>query len=71
MILKSWIFNPNRPPYGRSACVAVGIVVAGTAYYLGFAQAEPTMMAGMAFAALGAVAGILVFGIYDVIRKSR
>ena len=68
MNLKSWIIRPNRPGFGRGICAALGILVAAAVYYLGYVPAEPTMLSGIAYAAVGAAGGILVYGIYDVIR---
>lgn len=67
----SLIMRPNHTGYGRGVCAAVGIAIAAALYYLGYTPAEPTMLSGIAFAAAGAAAGLLVYGIYDIIRKVR
>ncbi len=66
---KSWIFVPKRKGLGRPICAVIGITIAATAYNLGYLSAEPTMMSGIAHAALGAIAGLLVYGLYDLARK--
>ncbi|NKB56976.1 MAG: hypothetical protein GKS00_11640 [Alphaproteobacteria bacterium] len=68
MDMKSLIIRPSRSGFGRGICAALGILVAAALYYLGYTPAEPTMLSGIAYAAVGAAGGILVYGIYDVIR---
>lgn len=67
--LKAIFLKPNRTGSGRGICAAIGIAIAAGLYYSGYAPAEPTMLTGIAFAAAGAAGGILVYGIFDVIRK--
>ncbi len=69
MDLKSWIFKPEYRAHGRGVCAAVGVAVAAILYYKGYAPAEPTALSGIAIAAAGAAAGVLVYGIFDVVRK--
>ena len=66
---KSWIFTSRRKSPGRPICAVIGITAAAVLYRLGYSGAEPTMMTGIAFAALGAIAGLVVYGLYDVARK--
>ena len=68
---KSWILTPKRKSPGRPLCAVIGIVATAAAYRLGYLSAEPTMMSGIAFAALGAIAGLVVYGLYDMARKLR
>ena len=67
---KSLLLRPNHPGYGRGVCAAIGIAVTAILNYLGYTPAEPTMLSGVAYAAAGAAAGVLVYGIYDIIRKT-
>lgn len=67
--LKSIFLKPNRTGSGRGICAAIGIAIAAGLYYLGYTPADPTILTGVAFAAAGAAVGILVYGIYDIIRK--
>ncbi len=69
MDMKSLLLKPNRPGSGRGICAAAGIAIAAGLYYAGYAPAEPTVLTGIAFAAAGAAAGVLVYGIFDIIRK--
>lgn len=67
---KSFWLRPNSSSSrSRAVCAAVGIVVAAGLYYSGYAPAEPTTLSGVAYAAAGAAVGVLVYGIYDFIRK--
>ena len=65
--VKSIFLKPNRA--GRGACAAAGIALVAVLHYAGYIPAESSVMAGVAFAAAGAAGGILVYGIYDIIRK--
>jgi hypothetical protein len=68
---KSWIFTSKPKSIGRPICAMIGIVAAATLYRMGYLSAEPTMASGVAFAALGAIAGVVVYGLYDAVRKMR
>ena len=68
---KAWIFTSKRKRPGRPVCALIGIGGAATLYRLGYLSAEPTMLSGIAFAALGAIAGLLAYGLYDMARKLR
>ena len=67
--VKSIFLKPNRAGAGRGACAAAGIAIVAVLHYAGYIPAESSVMAGVAFAAAGAAGGILVYGIYDIIRK--
>lgn len=69
MNFKSWILKPEYSAHGRGVCAAVGVVVAAVLYYKGYAPVEPTALSGVAVAAAGAAAGVLIYGIFDIIRK--
>ena len=71
MDLKKIFLKPNRTGSGRGVCAAVGIAIAAGLYYAGYAPADPTFLSGIAFAAAGAAAGILLYGIFDIIWKTR
>lgn len=64
---KSIFLKQNRS--GRGLCAAAGIAIVAGLYYAGYIPAESSIMAGVAYAAAGAAAGILVYGIYDIFRK--
>jgi hypothetical protein len=66
---KSWILTPKRRSLGRPICAMIGIAATAALYRLGYLSAEPTMLSGIAYAALGAIAGLLVYGVYDMARK--
>ena len=68
---KSWIFTGKRKSAGRPICAVIGIVAAATLYRMGYLNAKPTMASGIAYAALGAIAGVVVYGLYDAVRKLR
>ena len=68
---KSWIFTGKPKSPGRPICAVIGIVTAAVAYRMGFLSAEPTMASGIAYAALGAIAGVLLYGLFDAARKMR
>jgi len=66
---KSWIMTPKRKSPGRPICAVIGIAGAAALYHLGYLSAEPTMASGVAYSALGAIVGLVVFGLYDAVRK--
>ena len=66
---KSIFLKQNRSGPGRGLCAAAGIAIVAGLYYAGYIPAESSIMAGVAYAAAGAATGILVYGIYDIIRK--
>jgi hypothetical protein len=66
---KSLLLRPNRAGYGRGVCAAIGILIAALLYYSGYFPAEPTTLSGIAYAAAGAAVGVLVYGVFDIIRK--
>lgn len=68
---KSLLFGTKRPGPGRGLCAAAGIAIAGGLYYGGFAPAEPTILSGVAYAAVGAAGGVLVYGVFDFVRRVR
>jgi hypothetical protein len=69
MDLKKIFLKPNRTGSGRGVCAAAGIAIAAGLYYAGYTPAEPTLLTGIAFAAAGAAAGLLIYGVFDIIRK--
>lgn len=66
---KSIFLQSNRSGTGRGLCAAAGIVVVAGLYHAGYIPADSSVMTGVAYAAAGAAGGILVYGIYDIIRK--
>ena len=67
--LKSIFLKPNRSGSGRGLCAAAGIAVMAALHYGGHLPDDTSLLSGIAFAATGAAAGILVYGIYDIVRK--
>ena len=65
----SIFLKSNRSGTGRGLCAAAGIVVVAGLYHAGYIPADSSVMTGVAYAAAGAAGGILVYGIYDIIRK--
>jgi len=68
---KSWILDPKPAKRGRALCAGLGVVAVAALNYLGALPAEQTMLSGIAYAALGAIGGLVVYGVYDFIRKTR
>ncbi len=66
---KSILLSPKRKSPGRPVCAVIGIAAVATLHRLGYLAAEPTMLSGIAFAALGAIGGLMVYGVYDAARK--
>jgi len=66
---KSIFLQSNRSGTGRGLCAAAGIVIVAGLYHAGYIPADSSVMTGVAYAAAGAAGGILVYGIYDIIRK--
>ncbi|MDD9907243.1 MAG: hypothetical protein OXT06_27005 [Rhodospirillaceae bacterium] len=66
---KSIFLKSNRSGAGRGLCAAAGIAVVAGLYHAGYIPADSSVMTGVAYAAAGAAGGILVYGIYDIIRK--
>jgi hypothetical protein len=69
MEMKPWIMKPKHSGFGRGICAAIGIAIAAGLYYSGYAPAEPTALSGIAYAAAGAAGGVVIYGIFDIIRK--
>jgi len=68
---KSWILDPKPAKRGRALCAGLGIIAVAVLNYLGLLPTEKTMLSGIAYGALGAIGGVVVYGVYDFIQKTR